>query len=778
METIKTIDYEEEMGQDYVDYAMSVITERALPDVKDGLKPVQRRIIYSLSELTKSDSPHRKCARIVGDTMGKYHPHGDSSIYEGLVNLAQSWKLPIPLVDPHGNFGDVSGSGAAAMRYTEARISQYAEEGLKDLKYCEFMPNFDGTESEPVHIPFLVPNMLTSGATGIAVGMATNIPTHNLEEIADAEIAYLDNPDITTEELMNIVKGPDFATGGIINADRDTLLQIYETGLGRIRVRGKVEVRDAGRGRRSICVTEIPFTMIGSTEKFLNTVAELTRQGKLPAVVDIADRGDKDGECLAIDVKKGTTDEEIDKILNILYKKAGLEDTYSVNMNCIYNKKPEVMGLRRILETYTEYKWEVYTAKYERLLADQKDVREVKSGLLEAVDVIDLIIEILRGSNTTKEAKECLMYGKTDNIKFRYKGSVADAQQLHFTEKQTDAILAMRLQKLIGLEVDILMKELEDAEKKIAKYEKLLKSKTAMKKQMISDIEDLKKKYAIPRKTVIENLGEIVVEKEKVVATEETILLDRFFYIKSAPRAIYEKNKESIISKYELNVMSTDRIAIFDNEGMVHIIKVSDILKKQTKKDKKFRITDKGIQIFEFCGMSHSADVVAMMNVSEMNPAGNLDSDTAKQIFEDSGIKIADIAKHINSADDLPEGMRGRVDKNLIFVTVEGKAKRTAASNFDTSRKTAQAMKANVVYVGYENEYVVAETENGYSIKVRTDELPVQGKGAGGVTLISLRRGDHVANAISAGNDADFNGISLSDMKAVKRGGKGNKKGK
>lgn len=757
MEVIKTIDYEEEMGQDYVDYAMSVITDRALPDVKDGLKPVQRRVIYSLSELTKSDSPHRKCARIVGDTMGKYHPHGDSSIYECLVNMAQSWKLPIPLVDPHGNFGDVSGSGAAAMRYTEARIAEYAEEGLKDLKYCEFMPNFDGTEQEPVHIPFLIPNILTSGATGIAVGMATSIPTHNLEEIANAEIAYIQNPKITTEELLEYVKGPDFATGGIINVDKETLLQIYETGLGKVRVRGKVEIRDAGRGRKSICVTEIPYTMIGSTEKFLNTVADLVRQGKLPAVVDIADRGDKDGECLAIDVKKGTTDEEIEKILNILYKKAGLEENYSVNMNCIYNRKPEVMGLKRILETYTEYKWEVYTSKYNRLLAAEKDVREVKSGLLEAVDVIDLIIEILRGSATTKEAKECLMYGKTDNIKFRYKGSVADAKELHFTEKQTDAILAMRLQKLIGLEVDVLKKELEEAEKKIAKYEKLLKSNAAMKKQMVSDIEDLKKKYAIPRRSVIENLGEVVVEKEKVVATEETVLLDRFFYIKSAPRAVFEKNPD-VVRKFDVNCMSDDRIAIFDSEGMVHIIKVSDILKKQTKKDKKFRITDKGIQIFEFCGMSHTADVVAMMNVSEMNPAGNMESDTVK---------------------NLVEMCRGHVPEyNLVFVTTEGKAKRANAALFDTSRKTSQAIKSQVAYVGYEDEYIVAETNNGYSIKVKTDEIPVQGKGAGGVQLISLRRGDYVVDAISAGNDAEFGGISLSSMKAVKRGGKGNKKSK
>ncbi len=807
MEKIQSVNYEEEMGQDYVDYAMSVITERALPDVKDGLKPVQRRILYSLSELTRSDSPHRKCARIVGDTMGKYHPHGDSSIYEGLVNLAQNWKLPIPLVDPHGNFGDLSGSGAAAMRYTEARISKYAEEGLKDLKYCDFIPNFDGTEKEPVHIPFLIPNMLTSGATGIAVGMATNIPTHNLQEVADAEIAYLQDPDISTEALLRIVKGPDFATGGIINIDEESLLQIYETGLGKLRVRGKVEVRDIGKGRKSICVTEIPVTMINSTEKFLNTVAELVRKGTLPAVVDIADRGDKEGECLCIDVKKGTTEEEIQKIINILYKKAGLEDTYSVNINCIYNKKPEVMGLRRVLETYTEYKWQVYKDKYQALKAEQEDVKEVKTGLLEAVDVIDLIIEILRGSQNTKDAKDCLMYGKTDNIKFRYKGSEMDAKELHFTERQTEAILAMRLQKLIGLEVDVLRKELAEAERLLARYTRLLESDREMKKQMISDIEELKKKYAIPRRTVIENLGEVIVAKEKAVATEETVLLDRFFYIKSAPRAVFMKNQETPY-KFAVNCMSDDRVALFDSDGMVHIIKVSDILKKQTKKDKKFRITDKGIQIFEFCGMNADADVVAMMAVSELNPAGTMAEESDGKApaapveavpevmmdFDDmvdgslSGGSLEELeaggdfsapVEYDAETDYTDTDVGGmNIGRNLIFVTEEGKAKRVNAALFDTARKTAAAIKSKPVFVGFEDDYVVAETADGYSIKVKSSELPVQGKGAGGVTLISLRKGDKVVSAMSGSNSDSFKDISLSDMKAVKRGGKGNKKGK
>ena len=498
-EKILNVDYESEMGQSYVDYSMSVITERALPDVRDGLKPVQRRILYSLDGLAGSDKPHRKCARIVGDTMGKYHPHGDSSIYEGLVNMAQNWKLPIPLVDPHGNFGAVDGSGAAAMRYTEARISKYTEDVcMKDLPFFkdQFIPNFDGTETEPTFLPFQVPNILVSGSTGIAVGMATNIPTHNLGEVIDATVAYLNDPEIQLEDLLALMPGPDFATGGIINVTPEELYNVYATGLGKIKVRGKVEVRDIGYGRKSICVTELPYTMIGGTAKFLDTVAELVRNRELPAVVDIADRGDKNGECLCIDVKKGTSDEEIQNIINILYKKAALEDTFGVNINCINNGKPEVMGLKKILKVYTDFKYGLYDTKYRKLLAQQEEIREIKMGLLTAVDCIDLIIEILRGSTKVADAKACLMHGDTSNIKFRFKGSEADAKFLCFTEKQADAILAMRLQKLIGLEINALKKELADAEKLIKKYTRLMESRDAMKQQMIDDMLEIKAKYA------------------------------------------------------------------------------------------------------------------------------------------------------------------------------------------------------------------------------------------------------------------------------------------
>ncbi len=747
-EKINAVDYESEMGQSYVDYAMSVITERALPDVRDGLKPVQRRILYSLSELTSSDTPHRKCARIVGDTMGKYHPHGDSSIYEGLVNLAQNWKLPIPLVDPHGNFGDVSGSGAAAMRYTEARISKYTEEAcMKDLKFCkeDFIPNFDGTETEPTYLPFQVPNLLVSGSMGIAVGMATNIPTHNLGEVIDGTIAYLNNPDITTDELLDIIKGPDFATGGIINTSRENLLSIYETGLGKLRVRGKVEIRDIGHGRKSICVTELPFTMINGTEKFLNTVADLVRNRELPQVVDIADRGDKDGECLAIDVKKGTTDEEIENIINILYKKAGLEDTYGVNINCINNRKPEVMGLRKILKLYTDFKTDIYNKKYTKLLAEQVDVKEIKEGLLEAVDVIDLIIEILRGSKTVAVAKKCLMTGETEGIKFRYKGSEQDAKELHFTEKQTDAILAMRLSKLIGLEIEALKKELAEAERLIKKYTKLLGSKAEMRRQMIEDMEELKK-FAKPRMTKIEDLGEIKVKKAEEKPVEISVLLDRFYYLKCIDKNIYDKNVEQIQKDYRfsVNTMTDDRLIAFTDKGFAYIIKISDLVKKQAKKQTGKsnsifgKLSDKGIQIFEFCEMESDENVVFIDALSCI------------------------------------------IKSDLVFVIDNGRAKRTEGAQFDVTRKKVAAVKAGDVPVmvrpAEENDFVAVRSEKGFFVRVKAGDISVQGKGAGGVKLIKLADGDKLIEAeIGANTDAMIGDVAFSRIKLCKPGNKGTK---
>ena len=399
-EKIITTEYSEEMQRSYMNYSMSVITARAIPDARDGLKPVQRRVLYDMSELRiNHDKPHRKSARIVGDTMGKYHPHGDSSIYETLVVLSQDFKKGMPLIDGHGNFGSIEGDGAAAMRYTEARLKKFTEEVyLKDLdKTVNFVPNYDETEKEPEVLPVRVPNLLVNGADGIAVGMSTSIPPHNLGEVADAAIAYIQNPDITTEELMEKMPGPDFPTGGII-ANKSSLKEIYETGTGKLKLRGRFEV-ELGKRRADkdkLVITEIPYTMIGAgINKFLVDIADLVESKKLPDVVDISNQSNKEGIRIVLELRK---DADIDRIINTLYKKTKLEDTFGVNMLAIAKGRPECLNLRGILKHFLDFQHENTTRKYQTLLEKELDKKEVQEGLIAACDVIDLIIAILRGS--------------------------------------------------------------------------------------------------------------------------------------------------------------------------------------------------------------------------------------------------------------------------------------------------------------------------------------------------------------------------------------------
>ena len=723
-EKLQEVEFESEMGQSYVDYAMSVITDRALPDVRDGLKPVQRRVIYATSQLTRSNTPHRKCARIVGDAMGKYHPHGDSSIYEALVNMAQNWKLNVPLIDPHGNFGAEDGSGAAAMRYTEARIAEYTESVcMNDLKYFkdEFVPNFDETESEPTVLPFQVPNMLISGAKGIAVGMATNIPPHNLGEVIDATILYIENHgDVTTEDILKVMPGPDFPTGGYINASKELLLETYETGLGKLKVRGKIDIRDAGYGRKSICLTEIPYTMIGSTYQYMQTIADLCRKKEyavLEKIDDVADRSSQDETCFAIDVKRGTTDEQIQEIIDILMKKTGLEETYGVNINCLNKGTAEVMGIKKILKLYTEFKSELYHKKYSKLLKEQQDILEVKSGLAQAVDCIDLIIEILRGSKKKADAKACLMTGDVSKITFRFQGSIEDAKQLHFTERQTDAILAMQLSQLIGLEIEALKKEITDAEKKIKEYTGLLESPKKMDARMIKDLLEIRDKYATKRKTKIEDFGEVKLKKVEVVKLDVAVLIDRFFYIKIVDKSVFEKNIEQIQKEYRCYALMTtlDRIAIFTDENQMYMVKVTDLMKQISKKNtaKKAKtvsvggkLSDKGIQIFECCGMSHDANILYMDSIEAM------------------------------------------LHKTLLFIFANGKAKRVDGAEFDVTRKVSQAAKATeaIAHISAveEGDQIVVKSNNGYYVRTDVDEISIQGKSAAGLGLIRLAKDDYV----------------------------------
>ena len=370
-------EYSELMKKSYIDYAMSVIISRALPDVRDGLKPVQRRTLYDMYELgIRYDRPYRKCARIVGDTMGKYHPHGDSSIYEALVVMAQEFKKGMILVDGHGNFGSIEGDGAAAMRYTEARLAKITQEAyLADLDkdIIDFVPNFDETEKEPAVLPVRIPNLLLNGAEGIAVGMATSIPTHNLGEIVDAVKAYMKNNDITTKQLMKYIKGPDFPTGGIV-VNKDDLAEIYETGTGKIKIRGKVDVEEIKGGRKKIVISEIPYTMIGAgIGKFLNDVCNLVETKKTSDIVDISNQSSKEGIRIVIEVKR---DADVDNLINMLYKKTRLEDTFGVNMLAVADGRPEVLGLKRIIEHHVDFQFELATRKYKTLLKKEQDKKK------------------------------------------------------------------------------------------------------------------------------------------------------------------------------------------------------------------------------------------------------------------------------------------------------------------------------------------------------------------------------------------------------------------
>ena len=573
-------EYSDLMQKSYIDYAMSVIVSRALPDVRDGLKPVQRRTLYDMYELgVKYDKPHRKSARIVGDTMGKYHPHGDSSIYEALVVMAQDFKKGLPLIDGHGNFGSIEGDGAAAMRYTEARLQKVTQEAyLADLdkNVVDFGPNFDETEKEPLVLPVKVPNLLINGAEGIAVGMATSIPPHNFGEVIDGVIAYMKNPDITTEEMMEYIKGPDFPTGGII-ANKDDLLSIYETGVGKIKVRGKIEVEKVKGGKERLIISEIPYTMIGANiGKFLLDVSNLVETKKTSDIVDISNQSSKSGIRIVLDLKKGAN---IEALENLLYKKTKLEDTFGVNMLAVADGRPETMGLIPIIRHHVNFQYEIATRKYTTLLAKEKDKKEIQEGLIEACNVIDLIIEILRGCKHIKDAKACLMNGDTSNIRFKNKSSEKMAQKLAFTERQAGAILEMRLYKLIGLEVEALMKEHNETLAKIAEYEDILARRSSMAKVIMKELKAFKKSYAKERKTVIDNLKEAVVIEKPMQEKDVVFLMDRFGYAKTIDVSIYERNKETADSenRYAFVCKNTDKICVFTNTGQLHLIKVLDL---------------------------------------------------------------------------------------------------------------------------------------------------------------------------------------------------------
>lgn len=734
-------EYSELMQKSYIDYAMSVIVSRALPDVRDGLKPVQRRTLYDMYELgIRYDRPYRKCARIVGDTMGKYHPHGDSSIYDALVVMAQDFKKGQPLVDGHGNFGSIEGDGAAAMRYTEARLEKITQEVYlsdMDKNVVDFVPNFDETEKEPEVLPVRIPNLLLNGAEGIAVGMATSIPPHNLGEIVDAVKAYMKNNDITVKGLMKYIKGPDFPTGGIVT-NKDELLKIYETGTGKIKLRGKVEVEKLKGGKVNLVITEIPYTMMGANiGKFLNDVAALVESKKTSDIIDISNQSSKEGIRIVLELKKGA---DVENLKNMLYKKTRLEDTFGVNMLAVADGRPETLSLKQVIEHHVEFQFEVCTRKYRTLLDKELEKKEVQEGLIKACDVIDLIIEILRGSKNQKQVKDCLTLGITEGIRFKTKTSEKAAKKLQFTQRQATAILEMRLYKLIGLEIEALLEEHETTLKNIANYEDILNNYDSMAQVVMEDLEKTKKTYGRKRRTVIENAEEAVFEEKKIEEMEVCFLMDRFGYAKTMDKNIYERNKETVHEeyKYVFTCMNTDKVCLFTDKGQMHTVKLLDLPMA--------KLRDKGIPVD---------------NVSNYSSA------------QERILYVAAMESVKNSV--------------LMFVTKKGMTKQVKGEEFDVVKRTIASTKLGeddeVIMVQQCDtmDYLVLQSKDGYFLRFLKEEVPEKKKAAVGVRAMKMADTDYLENAYLVESRMEYSveykgkQMTLNKVKLGKRDTKGTK---
>ncbi len=599
----------------------------------------------------------------------------------------------------------------------------------------DFIPNFDETEKEPSVLPVRIPNLLVNGAEGIAVGMATSIPPHNLAEVVEAEKAYMKNNDITTKELMKYLKGPDFPTGGIVT-NEDELMEIYETGVGKIKVRGKVEEEKGKNGKNRIVITEIPYTMIGANiAKFLNDVVGLIDAKLTNDIVDISNQSSKEGIRIVIELRK---DADSENFKNLLYKKTRLEDTFGVNMLAVANGRPETMGLRDILEYHVDFLFDVTTRKYTTLLQKEKDRQEIQEGLIKACDCIDLIIEILRGSKDLKEAKECLINGNTGKIKFKSASSKKDAALLHFTERQATAILEMRLYKLIGLEIDALRKEHDTTLKNIALYNDILNNYDSMASVIMKELDEYKKEYGRPRRTQIENAEEVVLKEKEIEEIDVYFLMDRFGYAKAIDEATYERNKDAADAenRYIIKCKNLGRVCIFTDKGSVHNIKVMDL------------------------------------------PFGR---------FRDKGIPIDNISNYDSTKENIVfvEDMARVARSKLMFTTKQAMMKQVYGTEFDVAKRTVAATKLQeddeVLHIEniIDQRNVVLKTKDGFFLRFNVEEVPEKKKSAVGVRGMKLTKNDSVEEVFFTrnGDEQSFEykgkNIELNKIKLMKRDSKG-----
>ena len=691
---VQGINISTEMRTSFLDYAMSVIVSRALPDVRDGLKPVHRRILYAMQDLgNTADKPHKKSARIVGDVIGKYHPHGDSAVYDTMVRMAQDFNYRYMLVDGHGNFGSVDGDAAAAMRYTESRMSKIAMELLRDINKdtIDYQDNYDGQEREPVVLPSRFPNLLVNGTSGIAVGMATNIPPHHLGETIDAVLALADNAEITTEELMDIVPGPDFPTGGIIMG-RSGIRRAYETGKGSLVIRGKVEIEQKSNGRETIIVNELPYQV--NKARLIEKIAELARDKKIEGISDLRDESDRTGMRIVIEVRR---DANANVLLNNLYKQTALQSSFGVNMLALVDGTPKVLALKEILHHYLEHQKVVIRRRTEYDLRRAENRAHILEGLRIALDNIDAIIALIRASKTTEEAKTGLI------------------EQFKLSERQAQAILDMRLQRLTGLERDKIEAEYQELQLLIAELRAILADEEKLLQIIREELTELKERYADQRRTEITTGGAEMIEDEDLIPEENSVLtLTHNGYIKRLPASTYRSQRrggrgiqgmgtnEDDFVEHLMNTSTHDTILFFTSKGRVFRTKGYQI--------PEFSRTAKGLPIINLLGVDKDENVTAMIPVAE---------------FEE--------------------------DKYFFFVTRNGVAKRTPVSAFGNIRSNgliALTLRGDDELIGVRmtsgEQEIVIGTKDGMLIRFNEDDIRSMGRTAGGVRGIRLREGDIV----------------------------------
>ena len=691
---ILDVNMEDVMHNSMMPYAEHVILERALPRVEDGLKPVQRRILYTMMELgTTPDKPHRKCARIVGDCLGKYHPHGDSSVYGALVHMAQDFSMRCPMVDGHGNFGSIDGDGAAAMRYTEARMTPLAMEMLRDIEKdtVPFRLNFDDTLKEPDMIPARFPNLLVNGANGIAVGLATNIPTHNLGESVRAVIAQMENPDISLDELMQILPGPDFPTGGVL-LNNEEIRRGYETGRGKLTLRARVHVEDGVNGRKLLVITEIPYQINKSAmlEKILKLSEE--KKAALGGIYDIRDESDRTGMRAVIELKK---DVDPQRVLAYLYKYSDLQVTFGVNMVAIVNGKPLLLTLKQLISAYVDYQKQVVTRRTEYELKQAKERAHILEGLMIALDNIDEVIALIRASRSPKEARAALM------------------ERFELTERQAQAILDMRLQRLTNLEVETLRKEYADVLKLISRLEGILKSEKKLKEVIRKEMEAIAEQYADDRRTTLELPENVPVELPDTapVAEDAVVIYTRGGYLKRVQPALLKRTPLPSVSenladsaRWQLETTTAETLYIFTDLGNCYPVSVGKLPECKPK--------DRGQLL---------SGVLAGLEEGE-HALWMLTADSAK--------------------------LKAMTD--FLFVTKRGMIKRTAAIDYDVrSRKyPALSLKKGDALLDIQpapaDGDLLLVTRGGMSIRFPLSSVPVQGRVASGVRAMSVESDDEL----------------------------------